>query len=569
MPKTEIRGVPHVPGWHGRCVYPTNGGSTLDEGAGSMKRRVFLKATTAAAAVAAVSTPYIRPARAQGRNDTLLTLSESGPNNLDIMGVGTNRPGYEASWNTHDRLVTFGSQPDANGIDHYDYTKIEPELAESWDLGDMSVTFTLRSGAKFHDGTPVTAQDVKWSFDRAVTVGGFPTFQMRAGSLEKPEQFVAVDERTFRIDFLRRDKFTLSDIGVPVPVVINSALAKSHASDKDPWAMEWLKNNEAGGGAFRVDKWTPGQEVIYQRFDDWKSGKLPKLQRVIWRMVPSAGNRRALIERGDADISFDLPPKDVAELAGEKKLTVVGTPIENALVYIGMNVKMAPFDNIKVRQAIACAIPYQKIMDAVMFGRGKPMFGGPAAVTTPDWPQPTPYVTDLAKAKALLAEAGHPEGFETTLSFDLGFAVINEPLCVLVQESLGQIGVKVTLNKIPGANWRSEFSKKTLPFLANAFGGWLNFPDYFFYWTYHGQNAIFNTMSYQNPAMDKLIDAARFEPDPAKYREEVEGFIKIAFDEVPRIPVFQPSLDVAMQKHVAGYRYWFHRQLDYRQLAKA
>jgi len=231
-----------------------------------MRRREFLKATSAATA-AAVTAPYIRSARAEGRNDTLLTLSESGPNNLDIMGVGTNRPGYEASWNTHDRLVSFGVKSDANGVDHYDYTKLEPELAESWDLRDMSVTFTLRQGAKVHDGTPVTAQDVKWSFDRAVTVGGFPTFQMKAGSLEKPEQFVAVDDRTFRIDFLRRDKFTLPDIGVPVPMVINSALAKSHATDKDPWAMDWLKTNEAGGGAFRIEKWTPGQEVTYLRFD--------------------------------------------------------------------------------------------------------------------------------------------------------------------------------------------------------------------------------------------------------------------------------------------------------------
>ena len=75
-------------------------------------------------------------------------------------------------------------------------------------------------------------------------------------------------------------------------------------------------------------------------------------------------------------------------------------------------------------------------------------------------------------------------------------------------------------------------------------------------------------MSYQNPAMDKLIDAARFEPDPKKYDEEVEDFITLAFNDVPRIPIFQPSLDVAMQKNVTGYRYWFHRQLDYRQLAK-
>jgi peptide/nickel transport system substrate-binding protein len=528
-----------------------------------MKRRDFLKTTAAALAA-----PHIRSAAAQSRKETLLTLSESGPNNLDIMGIGTNRPGYEASWNTYDRLVTFGSKPDANGVDHYDYTRIEPELAESWDVSDSSVTFTLRNGAKFHDGTPVTAQDVKWSFDRAVTVGGFPTFQMAAGSLQKPEQFVAVDDRTLRIDFLRTDKLTLPDLGVPVPVVINSALAKSHASDKDPWALEWLKTNEAGGGAFRIEKWSPGQEVIYQRWDDWRSGPPPRVQRVIWRMVPSAGNRRALLERGDADVSFDLPPKDVAELAAEKKLAVIGTAIENAIVYIGMNVKIPPFDNVKVRQAIAWAIPYQKIMDAVMFGRGTPMFGGPARVGQPVWPQPSPYITDLTEAKRLLGEAGLSNGFETTLSFDLGFAVTNEPLCVLVQESLGQLGIKVTLNKVPGANWRAEFSKKTLPFIVNAFGGWLNFPEYFFYWAYHGQNAIFNTMSYQNPGMDKLIDLARFETDRQKYAEEVDGFIRIAFAEVPRIPLFQPSLDVAMQKNVSGYRYWFHRQLDYRQLAK-
>jgi peptide/nickel transport system substrate-binding protein len=540
--------------------------TTVEQGS-AMRRRDFLKRSTAAAA-GTVAAAYVLPARAQSHKDTLLTLSESGPNNLDVMGVGTNRPGYEASWNTYDRLVTYGVKKDADGNDHYDSTKIVPELAESWDLGDMSVTFKLRKDAKFHDGTPVTAKDVKWSFDRAVTVGGAPTFQFAAGSMQKPEQFVAVDDYTFRIDFLRKDKLTMPDLTVPSAAVINSELAKKHATDKDPWAMDWLKNNEAGGGAFRVEKWTPGQELIYQRFDEWKSGPLPKIQRVIWRIVPSAGNRRALLERGDADISVDLPPKDVAEMANDKKLTVVGSLIEAGLIYLSMNVKIPPFDRVKVRQAVAYAIPYQKIMDAAMFGRGKPMFGGPSEVATTEWPQPTPYVTDLAKAKQLLVEAGLPDGFETTLSFDLGYAVTQEPLCVLVQESLAQIGIKVTLNKVPGANWRAEFSKKTLPFLANVFGAWLNFPEYFFFWNYHRQNSLFNDMSYQNPAMDKLIDAARFETDPRKYDEEVEGFIAIAFADVPRIPVFQPSLDVAMQKNVTGYRYWFHRQLDYRQLAK-
>jgi peptide/nickel transport system substrate-binding protein len=530
-----------------------------------MKRREFMQQTVAASAGILTA----RPALAQGHQNVLLSISENGPNSLDVMGIGTNRPGYEVSWNTHDRLMTYGVKQDAGGNDYYDHSKMEPELAEEWDIGDMSLTFKLRRDATFHDGMPVTAKDVKWSFDRMVSIGGAATFQMAAGSLLKPEQFVAVDDHTFRIDLARKDKFALPDLLVPTACIINSGLAQKHASAQDPWAQDWLKTNEAGGGAYRVVQWTPGQELIYQRFDNWKSGPLPKIQRVIWRVVPSAGSRRALLERGDADISFDMPPKDVAEMSRDPKLKVKSNLIESALVYLSMNVKMPPFDKLPVRQAIAYAIPYQKIMDAAMFGRGKPMFGGPKSVATTEWPQPSPYVTDLAKAKQLLVDAGLSNGFETTLSFDLGAAVTQEPLCELVQENLAQLGIRVTLNKVPGANWRTQFAKKTMPFLVNVFGAWLILPDYFFFWNYHGQNSLFNDMSYQNPVMDKLIDTARFETDPQKYDAEVEQFIALAFSDVPRIPLFQPSLDVAMQKSIAGYRYWFHRQLDYRQLVKS
>src|SRR5258705_8136982 len=216
------------------------------------------------------------------------------------MGVGTNLQGYEASWNTYDRLVSFAVKKDANGNDHYDPDKFEPELAESWDLGDMSTTFNLRKDAKFHDGSPVTARDVKWTFDRAVTVGGFPTFQMSAGSLEKPEQFVVVDDYTFRVDFVRKDKMLMFNLAVVVPFVINSELARKHATDGDPWSLGWLKSNEAGGGAYKVESWKAGSETILARFDNWKCGPLPPIKRIIARDVPSAGTRRAMLEPGDA-----------------------------------------------------------------------------------------------------------------------------------------------------------------------------------------------------------------------------------------------------------------------------
>jgi len=536
-----------------------------------MKRRDFLKSTAAVAG--ALSAPTIfSSAQAQSRQETLLFVSENGPNSLDIHGVGTNRPGYEVSWNCYDRLMSHGVKTLADGSQSYDRDTFTPELAEEWSRDDMSITFKLRKDATFHDGSPVTARDVKWSFERAISVGGFPTFQMKAGSLEKPEQFVVVDDHTFRVDFIRKDNLTIPDLAVVVPAIFNSGLMKKNATEKDPWALEYAKNHTAGGGAFRVSRWEPGTQVVYERFDDWKSGPLPKLRRVIWRMVPSAGNRRALIERGDADLSFDLPNKDFAELQKAGKVNVATTPIGNGIWYLGMNCVKPPFNNVKVRQAVAYAIPYQKIMDAVMYGLAQPMFGAkPGEALSVSWPQPHAYSSDIAKAKALLAEAGYPDGFSTTLSLDLGSAVIGEPMSILIQESLNQIGIKTTINKIPGANWRSELIKKEMPLIVNFFSGWLDYPEYFFFWCYHGQNAVFNTMSYQNKAMDAFIDAARkaaAEEETKAYEDAVRGFVGLAFDDVPRVPLFQPNLSVAMQKNITGYKYWFHRQLDYRPLAK-
>ena len=536
-----------------------------------MDRRQFLS-SAAAGGLAAGALPAAVHAQARPK-DVLIVANEFGPNSLDIHTVGANRPAYGVSWLAYDRLMTYGKKTLPDGRVVYDRDKLEPELAESWQMAPdgMSVTFRLRKNAKFHDGTPVTAADVKWSFDRAVSVGGFPTFQMGAGSLEKPEQFEAIDAHTFRVKFLRKDKLTMNNIAVPVPSVFNSELVKKHATAQDPWGLAWTRNNVAGGGAFRVESFRPGQEIVYVRNDDWKSGPMPKLRRIVQREVPNAGNRRALLLKGDIDMTFDMPPKDFAELAAEKGNVKVATmPVENAMFYLGMNTTKPPFDDPKVRRAVAYAIPYDTIHEAALHGRGIKLYGAASpSVKTTAWPQPTWYATDLRKARALLAEAGMPNGFETTLSLDLGGATVGEPAAILIQESLAQIGIRAQINKIPGATWRSALLKKDMPMIVNRFGGWLDFPEYFFYWCYHGQNAVFNTMSYQNPKLDRMVDNARFAESRAIYDGMVRDMIQIAYDEVPRIPLFQPSQDVAMQKDVMGYQYWFHLQPDYRQLFKA
>ena len=563
-----------------------------------MKRRDLLKrgtAFTAGVSVAALlksctnappdtttasSSDGAETASSNAPGDATITVASGGgfPNGLDLHQVGTNRPSYGISWCIYDRLVTFGTKTLPDGSLSYDYTDIQPELAESWEVADdeMSVTFSLRKDATFHDGSPVTANDVKWSYDRAVSVGGFPTFQMKAGALENPEQFEVIDDHTFKVNFIRKDKLTLMDMAVPIPAIINSKLVDPHVTSDDPWGLEWVNANDAGGGAYTIESFQPEERVVLVRFDDWKSGSLPQAQRIIELNVPEAGNRRALLERGDIDINFSVAEKDVSELREAGAYTVVTTPIENCLYTLDLhaqpelNGQPNPFADVKVRQAVAYAMPYDAIVETAMYGECVPMYGAESKEpTTIDWPQPYPYNTDLEKAQALMAESGYPDGFDTTLAFNLGAKEWAEPLAVLTQEALAKLGINVTLEKVPGSNFRAVLVEKNRPIIVNNFGGWLNFPDYFFFYSYHGQNATFNGSSYQNPEMDKYIDAALATgPGDPEYDKNVKGFLKIAFAEMPRVPILQPYLSAVMQPNIEGYQYWFHRQLDYRQLRK-
>ena len=248
-------------------------------------RRNFLKMGAAGASVL----PFLRamPAAAQG-SDTLVVVNGQTVNSLDLHRTGTNRASYQVSVNCYDRLVSFGTKDVPSGGLSYDYETIVPELAESWSTSDdgLTITFKIKPAATFWDGSKVTADDVKWSFDRAVSVGGFPTVQMKAGGLERPDQFTAVDAETFTVTLDRPSKLALPDLAVPVPFIINSAVAKANATTDDPWAMEYLHTTPAGSGAYKVLRWTPGEQLVYERNDDWAGGPMPAIKRVVVREVP-------------------------------------------------------------------------------------------------------------------------------------------------------------------------------------------------------------------------------------------------------------------------------------------
>ena len=537
-----------------------------------MNRRQLLKSAGALTLGSSMLAFLKTPAWAAA-NDTAVVLIGNTINSLDIHRPGTNRPSYQVAVNVYDRLVTFGVKKLANGSLAYDYDKVEPELAESWVIAPdrKSITFKIKANANFWDGSPVTAEDVKWSFERALALGGFPKVQMRAGGFVDPAQFVAVDAKTFRVDLKKPSKLSLPDLSVPVAVVINSKLAKSKATAADPWATEYLHRNPAGSGAFRVERWDAGQQLVYVRNDKWVGGALPGVQRVIIREVPSQATRRALIERGDVHLSFQIPNKDAQELTANKKVKVVGSPIDNCIHVACLNFNFEPFKDQRVRQAVAWAIPYEQIFRQAAYGRGVPMWGGKSSQPTEAvWPQPFPYTSDLGKARALLEKTAYKGGFEVPLSFDLGVADWAEPTALLIQESLGKIGIKVTLDKVPGANWRTvALVQKKLPFLLENFGGWLNTPCYYFYWAYIKGN-LFNASNYDDATVSRLVaETLHMEKSDPAYEGKIKQMIQKAFDDVPRIPLWQPTLESAMSPKLRGYEFWFHRQVDARSFSIA
>jgi len=537
-----------------------------------MDRRNFIK-TAGATVLGANVLPFLKfaPAEAATAGTAVVVIGQT-INSLDIHRKGTNRPSYQIAVNCYDRLISFGTKQMPDGSLSYDYSVLEPDLAESWETSPdgNSIVFKLRKDAVFSDGSPVTAEDVKWSLDRTVSLGGFPAMQIKAGSLIKPEQFVAVDEKTFRIDLVRKSKLTLPDLAVPVPMIINSKVAKKHATKGDPWATEYLHRNPAGSGAFKVARWDPGQQLVYERNDKWSSGPLPGIKRVVVREVPLGATRRALIERGDVDLSFGVSDKDAKELRDKKHVHVVSTPIENCIYCLGVNLAFDPFKDKKVRQVIAYSVPYEEIFKIAAYEQGVPMWGGKAKSPADiSWPQPFPYSTDIAKAKAMLSETPYKNGFEVPLSINLSLASWMEPAALLIQEGLAEIGIKATIEKIPGANWRTQaLVEKKLPLHLENFGGWLNYPDYYFFWAYL-KGHLFNSSNYDNPEVKTLVDEAlHLEVDDPAYPPKVKRLIEIAFEDVPRIPLWQPTLNSAMSNKLNGYEYWFHRQLDARKLGK-
>ena len=512
-------------------------------------------------------------AAGQTRAETLRYVTGNTINTLDTTMPGATRESFGLSMSVYDRLFSFGRKKlGTNWV--FDGKSIRGELASGYEVGKdgLEITVRLRTDATWHDGSAVTAEDVKWSLDRAVSAKSLAPPQLSTGSLTSPEQFKVVDAHTVIITLPQADRLALANLCVPYAIMVNSKLARAHATADDPWAMEWMKTNTAASGAYVVDTYRAGESVTLRRNEAWKGGDggaLPFFKRIIVQTVPEPATRANLVERGDADLAIDLAASDIPTMEKSSKVKVVSVPQTNGFTHITVNTQAAPFDNVKVRQAVAAALPYEDMFKAALFGRGARLYGAGWAGTPPDgsFPQAMPLTTDLVRAKALLAEAGFAEGFKTTFAISAGQAATAEPTAALVKEALGKIGIQVEIQKKPDAEFNTLEAEKKLPFYMDGATAWLPATDYYFR-LYFTRDQRWNFASWKNVEIEQVSGEARFETDAAKYEADCRKMIEVFVAQVPLIMLWQPNHDAVMAANLDGYTYQFYRQADFRDVKR-
>lgn len=310
--------------------------------------------------------------------------------------------------------------------------------------------------------------------------------------------------------------------------------------------------NPVGTGPFQFENWTTGDNVELVRYEDYWGDKA-KVAKVIIRSVPEAANRAIEVETGGAHISYEIAPNDISRIEGNSDLKMIRTP-NFATTYVGFNVEKAPFDDVRVRQAINYAVNMDAIVNAVYLGAGSPSKGPLGPNVWASNQDLEPYGYDVEKAKELMAEAGYADGFSTTIWTNENQQRID--IAEILQNQLREIGITADAQVLEwGAYLDGTAAGEHDMFIL----GWVTVtgdPDYGLYALFHsGQHgAAGNRTFYTNPRVDELLDLGRVTVDPdvreAAYMEAQE----IIRDDAPWIFTWTGEELTATRSNVVGFK---------------
>ena len=461
--------------------------------------------------------------------------------------------GYYATANMYEPLILQKLVPGAEegmleGISEYG-----PGLAEVIFSEDgLVATVKIGSGAKFYNGNPITAHAFKHTFDRAmIAPRSYIPLLVQFMGFDSPEDVMVVDDYTLEFHLDKPSPLFRPLLAFQVFGAMDLETTRTHATDEDPWAFDWYHENANSSGPYIITKWEPGVEYVFEPNPNyWQGPDYFQNSKVIAKVVPSPEDRELLLKQGDIDLALGLPFKDVDVLKADPNVKVYTTEYTR-LFYLGMNNKIPPFDDQKVRQAISYAIPYDAIIHEALYGYAQkatsPIPKGMPSHSDEFWN----YDTDLNKARALLAEAGFSDGFDVELAVRLSIPW-DVDAAVQIQSSLAKIGVNVTINKMTDADFFSKLNNHALPFFIHDWYSWGNDPA--FQLTFLLKCGAFtNYADYCNERVDQLIDEVTWTVDEAEREELMREAQKIIVEEAPWAFLHQPDWIVAVSKDFTGF----------------
>ena len=464
----------------------------------------------------------------------VLAINPDGPgqNNLPSVGI---------FFATYDGLTSWEvpSDPDAlvAALAQGNAAQAFPELAEGWDISDDGTVFTfnLRRGVMSDAGNEMTAEDVRWSLEKAISAGATGAFWVSLGGLTSIDQVSVIDDYTIRISGVTSDKF-LPSLGTGWLAIYDSQEVKKYATDDDPYANEWLNQNAAGFGPYRVESFgLGGEEVVLEARENYY-GEQPALKRVTQRSVPDANSRLQLLLRGDAAFAAELTSLGVEQAKETDGVAVTRVPTTTgaflALTYA------PPFDDPAVRAAIAQTIPYQDIIDTT--------FQGNATLWDSILIPPIKGYTneffrgqDIDAARAVLSELDA----ELTLAYADGLP-LDEEIAILVQNSMREAGFNLQIEKQPRAQFDGAKYGRTgdLQFFVDLIDSPAFFDAQYYTFLYGGQGGFLNWFGYDSP---ELNDALARMVDPSSMDDAVRDAQRIFATDYPIYPIAWTGLDYA------------------------
>ena len=327
-------------------------------------------------------------------------------------------------------------------------------------------------------------------------------------------------------------------------IAILSEKATKEAGDK-------FGQNPVGSGPYKFVSWQSGDRVTLEAFPEYWQGEAP-VKNVVYRNIVEETNRTIGLETGELDIIYDIQGLDKNKLRDDERFVLIEGP-QVSMTYLGFNMKKAPYDNPKVREAISYAIDQKPIIDTVFLGAGEAANSiiGPNVWGYYDVEK---YTQDIEKAKALLAEAGYPDGFKAKIWVNDN--PVRRDTAVILQDQLKQIGIDLAIETVEWGAFLDGTARGDHEMFLLGWGTVTRDPDYGIYElvSTSTMGSAGNRSFYSNPTVDKLLEEGRTELDPEKRKAIYKEIQEIIRKDIPMYMIIYPLQNVVTQKNIKNFK---------------